>query len=220
VRYWDVNCTGTAVLLETLKAFKIKRLVFASSSSVYGNCKSAPFKEDAFVGEPVSPYAATKRAGELLCHNYSHLHDINTICIRYFTVYGPRQRPDLAIHKFSRLILDGRPIPFFGDGTSERDYTYITDIVDGTIKAMTYADSCKYDIINLGESSCISLKQLVEMLEKELGRKAEIRKLPMQPGDVLRTWADISRAGEKLGYQPKISKQEGIRKFVQWIKEQ
>jgi len=218
VRYWDVNCTGTATLLEAVRKSGIKRFVYASSSSVYGNCRTVPFKENLFVGKPVSPYAATKRAGELLCYNYSHLYGINTVCIRYFTVYGPRQRPDLAIHKFSKLILEGKPVPFYGDGTSERDYTYITDIVSGTVKAMAYAESCAYDIINLGESSTISLKELLTLLQNKLGKKADIQRLPMQPGDVLRTWADVSKAKEKLGYEPAVTKEEGIDKFITWLK--
>jgi UDP-glucuronate 4-epimerase len=220
VGYWDVNCVGSASLLESAREAGIKRLVFASSSSVYGNCKTAPFSEDMFVGAPVSPYAATKRAGELMCYNFSHLYDLHIVCIRFFTVYGPRQRPDLAIHKFSRLIAQGKPIPFFGDGTSERDYTYISDIVEGTVKALEYARTCPFDIINLGESNTISLKLLVRMLEQALGKKARKEKLPFQTGDVPRTWADISRAKEKLDYRPGVSKSQGIAKFMTWLKAQ
>jgi len=216
VRYWDVNCTGTATLLEKIKESKIKNLVFASSSSVYGNCDTLPFSEDLFVGNPVSPYAATKRAGELMCYNYSHLYDINTVCIRFFTVYGPRQRPDLAIFKFTKLLNQGEEIPFYGDGTSERDYTYVSDICDGVQRAMEYTRDHKYDIINLGESNAISLTRLIELLEKYTGKKARLHKLPFQPGDVFRTWASIRKAGEKLGYKPKVTKEEGIKKFIDW----
>ncbi len=218
VRYWDVNCTGTAALLEAARKHQIKKLVFASSSSVYGNCDTAPFSEDLFVGNPVSPYAATKRAGELLCYNFSHLYGINSICIRFFTVYGPRQRPDLAIHKFTKLLFNNQEIPFFGDGQTERDYTYITDICDGLVKAMDYAANCPFDIFNLGESNTLKLSELVFLLEKYTGKKAQLKKLPMQPGDVQRTWADVSKAGKILGYSPKVSKEEGLKKFVEWYK--
>ncbi len=219
VAYWDVNCTGTAVLLNQMQKSGVKKLVFASSSSVYGNCSESKFSEDLFVGEPVSPYAATKRAGELLCYNFHHLYDMNTICIRFFTVYGPRQRPDLAIHKFTKLIFEGKAIPFFGDGTTERDYTYVTDIVQGVVKAMEYAKKCGYDIINLGESNTISLNGLVGLLESAIGKKAALKKLPMQPGDVFRTSADVSKAKDRLGYKPTVTKSEGIEKFVAWYRE-
>ncbi len=218
VRYWDVNCTGTAVLLEEVKKQGIKQFVFASSSSVYGNCKTAPFSEDLFVGSPISPYAATKRSGELLCHHYSHLEGIHTICIRFFTVYGPRQRPDLAIHKFCKLIEEEKPLPFFGDGTTERDYTYVTDICAGLVSAMEYSQTCPYDIINLGESNTISLSKLIQLLEQNLKKKATLNKLPLQPGDVTRTWADISHAADKLGYKPQVNKEEGLKLFVEWLK--
>ncbi|MBF0433262.1 MAG: GDP-mannose 4,6-dehydratase [Fibrobacteria bacterium] len=220
VSYWDVNCKGAACVLESARKAGVSQVVFASSSSVYGNCKTAPFSEDMFVGEPISAYAATKRADELLCYNFSHLYNMHTICIRYFTVYGPRQRPDLAIHKFSKLIAKGCPIPFYGDGSSERDYTFVTDIVAGTIRAMTYAEKCPYDIINLGESNTISLSGLVGLIEKELGKKAVLDKKPFQPGDVQRTWADITKAKKLLGYKPGVTKEQGIKKFIAWIKEQ
>lgn len=218
IAYWDVNCTGTATVLEGMKQHGIKNLVFASSSSIYGNSPTVPFHEDMFVGHPISPYAATKRAGELLCYNYSHLYGIHTACIRFFTVYGPRQRPDLAIHKFSRLMTEGKPIPVFGDGSTSRDYTYVSDIVDGVIRALDYTKNHPYEIINLGESNTITLSELIVLLEKNLGVKAIIDRKSMQPGDVERTWADVSRAREKLGYSPKIGKEEGIAKFVEWFK--
>lgn len=220
VDYWSVNATGTATLLQAHKTHGVKKFVYASSSSVYGNCKTAPFKEDMFLENPISPYAATKRAGELMCYNSSHLEGVNTICIRFFTVYGPRQRPDLAIHKFCRLILEGKPIPFFGDGNSERDYTFVSDICDGVISAIDYAQSCPYDIINLGESNTISLKGLVSTIEAALGKKAVLNKLPFQPGDMPRTWADVTHARETLGYEPKVGKEEGIKRFAEWLLKQ
>lgn len=219
VEYWDVNCKGSAILLQAMQKNSIKKLVFASSSSVYGNCKTAPFREDLFVGNPISPYAATKCAGELLCYNYSHLYSIHTACIRFFTVYGPRQRPDLAIHKFTRLLFEEKEIPFFGDGSSERDYTYVSDIVQGLMQAMIYVEHHPYDIFNLGESSTVSLARLVQLLEQFTGKSAKLKKLPFQPGDVERTWADISKAKAKLNYSPQVTKEEGLRKFVEWFKE-
>lgn len=218
VEYWDVNCTGTAVLLSAMQKAGVRRLVFASSSSVYGNSPKVPFGESQDVNNPISPYAATKKAGELLCYNFSHLYDIHTACIRFFTVYGPRQRPDLAIHKFSRLMLAGRSIPFFGSGQTSRDYTFVTDIVQGVLKAMEYTKDHPYEIFNLGESTTITLADLITLLEKNLGVKAQLDRLPMQPGDVERTWADITKSRQLLNYNPQVGKEEGMRLFCEWVK--
>lgn len=213
--YQDVNVRGTNVLLEAARNRGIKRFVFGSSSSVYGNNEKIPFSETDNVDFPISPYAATKKSGELLCHAYHHLHDMHVACVRLFTVYGPRQRPDLAIHKFSKLIRAGRAIPVFGDGSSERDYTFVDDIVDGIIRA---ADWCQgYEIFNLGNSSPISLSDLIAKLEFALGETAQIERLPEQPGDARRTYADISKAREKLGYSPQTTLSDGLAKFVAWL---
>lgn len=219
--YNDVNINGTLNLLEMCKKYGVKKLVFASSSSVYGNNQKVPFAEDDFVDHPISPYAATKKAGELLCHTYHHLYGMDIACLRFFTVYGPRQRPDLAIHKFTRLIFNDEEIPFYGDGTTERDYTYIDDIIDGVVKAIRWvqASQGRYEIFNLGESRTISLKEMVATLEKEIGKKVKIKALPMQPGDVQRTYADITKAQKILGYQPTTAFEEGIKQFVQWYRE-
>lgn len=217
--FWSVNCDGTASILEAMRVNKIKEIVFASSSSVYGDSFKAPFAENMDVSYPISPYAATKRSCELMCHTYSHLHKINCLCIRFFTVYGPRQRPDLAIHKFAKLIMDGKPIPFYGDGSTSRDYTYVDDIVDGICKGMGYVKHNPYNIINLGESNTITLSELVSLLSKNIGKEAIIDRLPMQPGDVNMTCADITRAKMLLGYYPKVTKEEGIKKFIKWLKE-
>ncbi len=176
-----------------------------------------PFAEDDPVFNPISPYAATKAAGELLCHTYSHLHGLRCVCLRFFTVYGARQRPDLAIHKFARLISEGKPIPVFGDGTTRRDYTYVDDIIAGVRAAVDY-EASDYEVINLGESRTVSLSELIALLEKELGRKAVIDRQPAQPGDVPRTFADITKARRLLGYDPRTQIEDGIRKFVEWFK--
>ena len=190
--YQDVNVNGTVVLLEAAKNFDVRKFVFASSSSVYGNNEKVPFSETDNVDYPISPYAATKKAGELLCHTYSHLYGIGMTCLRLFTVYGPRQRPDLAIHKFARLIEAGRPIPVFGDGSMMRDFSYIDDIIDGVVAAM---DACRgYEIYNLGESRPVRLDALIAAIEAALGKKAIIQRMPMQPGDVDRTYADVQKA--------------------------
>lgn len=220
VLYTDVNINGTVNLLEMSKKHNIKSFVFASSSSVYGNNIKVPFSEEDVVDNPISPYAATKKAGELLCHTYHSLYNINMACLRFFTVYGPRQRPDLAIHKFTRLISEGQPIPYYGDGSSERDYTYIEDIIDGVTKAIEWASEGenKYEVFNLGESNTISLKRMVEAIEYAVGKKAKINKMPMQPGDVNRTFADVSKAKRDLVYNPKWHFEDGISKFVEWYK--
>lgn len=219
--YNDVNINGTLNLLEMCKKYGVKKFAFASSSSVYGNNKKVPFAETDFVDYPISPYAATKRAGELLCHTYHHLYGMDIACLRFFTVYGPRQRPDLAIHKFTKLIINEEEIPFYGDGTTERDYTYIDDIIDGVLRAIQWVENGqgRYEIFNLGESRTINLKQMVTTLEKALGKKAKLKVLPMQPGDVKRTYADITKAQKILGYRPATAFEDGIEKFVQWYKE-
>lgn len=218
--YVSVNVNGTTNILECIKEFGVKAHVFASSSSVYGNNEKVPFAEDDPVDNPISPYAATKKAGELICYTYHHLYDINTACLRFFTVYGPRQRPDLAIHKFTQLISKGQPIPFYGDGTTQRDYTYIDDIIDGIVKALDWVkhNEKRYEIFNLGESNTISLSEMVLVIEKVLGHKAELTRLPSQSGDVERTFADITKAREILGYNPDTSFAEGVDRFVNWYR--
>jgi UDP-glucuronate 4-epimerase len=215
--YNETNVNGTLNLLEFARQKGIKQFVFGSSSSVYGINAKVPFSEDDPIRQPISPYAATKGAGELLCHTYSHLYGIRSICLRFFTVYGPRQRPDLAIHKFARLISDGKPIPVFGDGTTRRDYTYVDDIIDGVTSAINYNQS-DYEVINLGESRTVELRELISLLEKELDTHAEIDRQPPQPGDVPQTFADITKARKLLGYNPQTQIEEGIQKFVAWFR--
>ena len=215
--YTQVNVSGTVNLLDAAREFGVKQFVFGSSSSVYGINSKIPFAEDDKISQPISPYAATKAAGELLCHTFSHLYDIRAVCLRFFTVYGARQRPDLAIHKFSRLIWEGLPVPMFGDGTTRRDYTYIDDIVQGVRAAIDY-DKTNYEIFNLGESQTIELKDLIGLLEENLGKKAIIEQNPMQPGDVPLTFADISKARELLNYNPSTKIEQGIPKFTDWFK--
>ncbi|MCK4312786.1 MAG: GDP-mannose 4,6-dehydratase [Candidatus Cloacimonetes bacterium] len=217
--YTEVNINGTVNLLEQCKKHGIRNFIFASSSSVYGNNKKVPFSELDNVDNPISPYASTKKAGELICHTYHHLYKISILCLRLFTVYGPRQRPDLAIHKFARLMLNGKAIPVYGDGTTQRDYTYIDDIIDGILKAIEFVQTgYHYEIFNLGESQTISLNRMIETLEKALGIKAKKELLPLQPGDVERTYADISKSRKILGYNPQTDFEEGVAKFVEWIK--
>ncbi|MEO6588462.1 MAG: GDP-mannose 4,6-dehydratase [Pyrinomonadaceae bacterium] len=216
--YAQVNVNGTLNLLDLAREFNVKQFVFGSSSSVYGINSNIPFSEDDKISQPISPYAATKAAGELLCHTFSHLYDIRTICLRFFTVYGARQRPDLAIHKFSKLILEGKPIPVFGDGTTRRDYTFVDDIIQGVRSAIDY-DRSNYEVFNLGESQTIELSKLIELLEKNLGKKAIIERKEMQPGDVPITFADISKSKEILGYNPQTKIEDGIPKFVEWFLE-
>jgi len=214
--YAQTNIDGTLNLLELARDFEVKQFVFGSSSSVYGINSKVPFSEDDRIHQPISPYASTKAAGELLCHTYSHLFGIRTVCLRFFTVYGARQRPDLAIHKFSRLITEGKPIQMFGDGTTRRDYTFIDDIIQGVRAAMDY-DGAMYEVFNLGESETTELSRLVELLEENLGTKAIIDRQPMQPGDVPITFADISKAKRLLGYDPTTKIEEGLAKFVEWF---
>lgn len=212
--YYDVNVNGSISLLETMRKYSVKKMLFASSSSVYGNNPKVPFSESDRVDDPISPYASTKKSGELLCHVYTHLYGFDITCLRFFTVFGPRQRPDLAIHKFTRLIDLGKPIPFFGDGNTARDYTYIDDIVNGISCAANHMSG--YKIYNLGESRTITLKQLVESIEKAVGKPAILNKLPLQQGDVKITYADISKAKSEIGYQPKFDLETGINNFVKW----
>lgn len=216
--YADVNVNGTVVLLEAAKKHKINRFIFGSSSSVYGNNKKIPFSEDDNVDYPISPYAATKKAGELICHTYHHLYGIYITCLRFFTVYGPRQRPDLAIHKFAKLIEQNKPIPIYGDGTMMRDFTYIDDIIDGTVAAMGKCTG--FNIYNLGESRPVSVNDLVVEIENALGKKAIKEYLPPQPGDVERTYADVTKAARELGYKPSTTIQTGLAKFTAWLRQQ
>lgn len=216
--YNEVNITGTLNILEAMKAFEVNKLVFASSSSVYGNNKKVPFAETDNVDKAISPYASTKKAAEVIAHTYHYLYGIDMMLLRFFTVYGERQRPDLAIHKFTKMISEGNPIPFYGDGTSRRDYTYIEDIVNGVLMSLNYVENHEniYEILNIGESRTISLKEMVETIEKALNKKAIIDQQPMQPGDVTQTYADITKAKQLIGYEPKTDFEEGIAHFVAW----
>lgn len=221
ILYQEVNGLGTQIILEEAKLHDIRNLVLASSSSVYGNCKETPFREDMIVDFAISPYAATKKANEVMAHVYHKLYDMNIIMLRFFTVYGPKQRPDLAINKFTRLILNDEPIPMYGDGSTSRDYTYIDDIVSGIIKSCNYVEKNKnvYEIINLGSNHPVSLKEMIQIIGNVLGKEPKINQLPMQPGDVDITYADISKAEKLLGYKPSISFKQGIEKFIKWYKE-
>ncbi len=215
--YAETNINGTMNLLELARNNNVRHFVFGSSSSVYGVNVKVPFSEDDPIFHPISPYAATKAAGELLCHTYSHLYGMRCICLRFFTVYGARQRPDLAIHKFASLISQGKPIPVFGDGTTRRDYTYIDDIIAGVRAAIDYRTS-NYEVINLGESRTVELRELISLLEKVLGMKAQIDRQPLQPGDVPQTFADVKKARLLLGYDPQTQIEDGIRKFIEWFR--
>ena len=216
VLYAETNINGTLNLLELARKHEVGQFVFGSSSSVYGINSKVPFAEDDRIHQPISPYAATKAAGELLCHTYSHLFGFRTVCLRFFTVYGARQRPDLAIHKFSRLIWEGKPIQVFGDGSSRRDYTYVDDIIQGVRASMDY-DGSMHEVFNLGESETTELSRLIELIENALGKKAAIDRQPMQPGDVPITFADISRARRLLNYNPTTKIEQGIPKFAEWF---
>ena len=215
--YVETNVNGTMNLLDLARDRDIKQFVFGSSSSVYGTNEKVPFSEDDPIFNPISPYAASKAAGELICHTYSHLYDMRIVCLRFFTVYGARQRPDLAIHKFAKLISGGKAIPVFGDGTTRRDYTYVDDIIAGTRAAIDYNQS-NFEIINLGESRTVQLRELIALLEKELGQIAKIDRQPLQPGDVPQTFADITKARRLLNYNPQTPIEEGIRKFIEWFR--
>jgi len=214
ILYEEVNCIGTLNLLEAVRIRGIHNFVFASTSSVYGINSKLPFSENDPISRPISPYATTKRAGELMCHTYSHLYNIPITCLRFFTVYGERGRPDMSIYRFTKHICEDRPIPLFGDGSARRDFTYIDDILQGVITAIY--KPFKFEIINLGESRVVELRYVIELLERNLGRKVKIDRLPPEPGDVPITHADISKARALLGYDPKVDIEEGIARFTSW----
>jgi UDP-glucuronate 4-epimerase len=216
--YYKVNIDGTLNLLEAMKKNGVVNMIFASSSSIYGNNKKTPFSEDDFVDHPISPYAATKKAGELLCHTFHHLHNLNITCLRFFTVYGPRQRPEMAIHNFTRKIDEGQKLNMFGDGSTSRDYTYFDDIVAGIIKSIHNLEGFK--VYNLGGGQTISLKNLLETIELNVEKKALINQMPEQPGDVKTTYADAFKAQKELGFTPQTPIKEGVRKFVKWYNQQ
>jgi UDP-glucuronate 4-epimerase len=223
--YSEVNIQGTLNLLECCREFHVRQFLFGSSSSVYGERTHGPFAEDTDVSRPVSPYAATKRAGELLCYTYSHLYRLRIACLRFFTVYGPRQRPDLAIHKFARLMARGTPLPVYGDGTSQRDYTYVDDIVDGIVRAWEWLqrgdlEAERYDIFNLGGSHPVPLLELIRLLETALGYEAILDWQPAQPGDVPITFADLRKSQTILGYHPQVDIATGIQRFAEWFQQQ
>ncbi|WP_297983981.1 GDP-mannose 4,6-dehydratase [uncultured Chryseobacterium sp.] len=219
LEYEEVNIKGSMNLWELCKEFNIKKFVCASSSSVYGNNEKIPFSETDNVDRPISPYAATKKCGEIMGHVYHHLYGIDMIQLRFFTVYGPRQRPDLAIHKFTKIITDGNEVPFYGDGSTARDYTFIDDIIDGIMKSIQYLENNDkiYEIINLGESEVVNLNEMLGIIEENLDKKSVRNTLPMQPGDVFKTNADITKAKSIIGYQPTTNFQNGINKFVEWF---
>jgi len=214
--YQDVNVRGTMHLLEMARRHGVGRFIFASSSSVYGNNAKTPYAEADPVDQPISPYAATKKAGELLCYTYHHLYHFDVVCLRFFTVYGPRQRPDMAVHKFARLICSGEPVPVFGDGQSRRDYTYIDDVVQGIMGSLNYPGH-GYEVFNLGESQVTTLLDLIRLLERHLGRPARLRHHPEQPGDVQITYADIQKAVRLLNYNPQTQVEDGVRRFAEWF---
>ena len=219
LEYADVNIKGSMNLWELCREYGIHKFVCASSSSVYGNNEKIPFSETDNVDRPISPYAATKKCGEILGHTYHHLYGIDMIQLRFFTVYGPRQRPDLAIHKFTKLISDGAEVPFYGDGTTARDYTFVEDIIDGILKSIKYLENHKnvYEILNLGESEVVTLEEMLSSIEACVEKKAVRKNLPMQPGDVNKTNADITKAQAMIGYNPTTKFQNGIKKFVEWF---
>lgn len=221
LEYEEVNVRGTMNILEMCKKYSVKKFIQASSSSVYGNNKQAPFKESDMVDFAISPYAATKKSCEVIGHVYHQLYGIDMFQLRFFTVYGERQRPDLAIHKFTKMIVEGKPIQLYGNGESYRDYTYIKDIIQGIVKSIEYLknNSDIYEILNLGGGHIVTLKKMVQEIEKALGIKAEIEYLPMQLGDVDRTDADITKGEKLIGYKPEMNFSEGIKRFVKWYKE-
>jgi len=213
--YTAVNLDGTVNVLDAAVKVGAKKLLFASSSSVYGNNDKVPFRETDPVDYPISPYAATKRSGELICHTYTHLYGLPIFCLRFFTVFGPRQRPDLAISKFLRMVDAGESIPVFGDGSTSRDYTYVTDIVDGITAAYDHCD--RFRVYNLGGSSPVTLTEMIQTIERVVGKPATIDRKPMQPGDVERTFADVSRSHDELGYSAKVSFEEGVARHWAWM---
>jgi len=214
--YVEVNVLGTANVLECCRHEGVSQVLFGSSSSVYGGRSSVPFREEDPVAQPLSPYAATKQAGELLCYTYHHLYGLNVTCLRFFSVYGPRQRPDMAVHKFARLIDAGQEVPIYGDGSSRRDYTYVDDIVEGILRALE--KPLEYEIINLGGARTVELSYLIHLLEENLGRPARLRYLSPQPGEMPITYADISKARRLLDYNPQTGIEEGIARFVEWYR--
>ncbi|KPJ91963.1 MAG: epimerase, partial [Gemmatimonas sp. SG8_17] len=218
--YTSVNVAGTVNVLEACRTASVRRFVFASSSSVYGDVTPVPFREDAPATSPISLYAATKRSGELICEVYSHLHGLKIAALRFFTVYGPRQRPDLAIHRFTRLLTSGSPIQQYGDGSTERDYTHVDDIVEGVLGAVRWTEDrgVGYDVFNLGESKTVRLDYLIQLIADAVGVVPKVEVAPRQPGDVLRTFADISKARRVLGYNPRTSIEDGIVDFVDWYR--
>jgi len=218
VGYQDVNVAGTQLVLELARTLGVRQFVFASSSSVYGVNPRVPWREDDYVLQPISPYASTKVSGELLGHVYSHLYGMRFIALRFFTVYGPRQRPDLAIHKFARLMLAGKPIPVFGDGTTSRDYTFVDDVVRGVRAAMDYTSS-PYEVINLGNTRTVSLRDMIAGLERALGVDARLEQHPDQPGDVPQTWANVDKARALLGFTPTTAYDEGVKRFAEWLRQ-
>jgi UDP-glucuronate 4-epimerase len=218
VLYNEVNVTGTLNLLEACRGFGVRDLIFGSSSSVYGTNSKVPFAEEDRLEAMISPYAVTKRIGEFFCYTYHHLYNLNISCLRFFTVYGPRQRPEMAIHKFTRLIHQGERVPLYGDGTSRRDYTYIDDIIEGIMGAVRNLRG--YAIFNLGESQTVPLRKLITFIEQALAKKAEIEELPQQPGDVPITYADITKARRLLGYDPQVGIEKGVERFVRWFREE
>lgn len=221
ILYQEVNGIGTQNVLEIAKKYNIRNLVMASSSSVYGNCEKVPFKEDMIVDYAISPYAATKKSNEVMAHVYHKLYQMNIIMLRFFTVFGPRQRPDLAINKFVRLMLEDEEIPMYGDGTTSRDYTFVDDVVDGIIRSISYIENHNdvYEIMNIGNSNPISLNEMIETIGRVLKITPKIKEMPMQLGDVNRTYADISKAKKLIGYDPKTNFEEGIIRFVEWYKD-
>ncbi len=218
--YEEVNVQGTLNIMNSMQAYGVKKLVYASSSSIYGNRVEVPFREDNPLGRVISPYAATKKSAEDFCYVYHHLFDLDVVALRFFTVYGPRQRPDLAIHKFTRMIINEEPVPFFGDGSTMRDYAYIDDVVQGVVAAIDYVAGNEqvFAVFNLSGNKPVSLQEMVACLEEAIGRKAIINRLPMQPGDVVLTQADIAKARKMLGFQPNFSFTEGIARFIAWYK--
>ena len=222
LEYGQVNVVGTANILELCREHRVEKLIFGSSSSIYGATSVAPFSESQTELRPISPYAATKLSNELMCHTYSHLFDLPIICLRFFTVYGPRQRPDLAIRKFISLMEAGSPLPVFGDGQTGRDYTYVDDIVRGILAAIDFEparqSNTPFEVFNLGNSSPVKLGELIDHLEQATGRRAIRQQKPLQPGDVPLTWADISKARRMLGYCPEVPLDEGLRRSVNWFR--